>query len=298
MKVIYGNEPYLIERYKKHYMDMVTHAAFNLSMIYGKYTPEVNDLLQTYPVMDDKRVVILVCDTLKDLEGTLFYGYLDAPTVFSELLVIVRNVDSRLKIYKKICVAEVLRECNKFSSPLEFNRAARYELAKLGAEISDEAVSDLCRRIGYFETDDVNFLQVLNALRSLSAVSKNITSDIVKKHVPENKEANLFILAELIRKRDMAAIKKQTVLIAPSDTILVLSILLKEFRIAYKASMYPLQKIGVRRSVFIKIAPEALLSCISLINETIIKIKTGKISNENALAYVCFRIVHELERES
>lgn len=298
MKIIYGNEPYLIERYKKHYADMVTHVAFNLSILYGKYTPEVNDLLQTYPVMDDKRVVILVCDTLKDLEGPLFYAYLDAPTAFSEFLVIVKNVDSRLKIYKRIQAAGVLQECNKFNSPLEFNRAVRYELAKLGAQISDEAVNDLCRQIGYFEIDHVSFLEVLNVLRSLSALSKNITSDMVKQHVPENKEANLFMLAELIRKRDMGAIKEQIMLIAPSDTILVLSVLLREFRIAYKASMYPMQKIGVKRIILSNIAPEVLLSCISLINGVIIKIKTGKISVEYALAYVCFTVIHELKKES
>ena len=298
MKIIFGNEPYLIERYKKHYADMVTHVAFNLSILYGKYTPEVNDLLQTYPVMDDKRVVILVCDTLKDLEGPLFYAYLDAPTAFSAFLVIVKNVDSRLKIYKRIQAAGVLQECNKFNSPLEFNRAVRYELAKLGAQISDEVVNDLCRQIGYFEIDNVNFLEVLNILRSLSALSKNITSDMVKQHVPENKEANMFMLAELISKRDMGAIQEQIMLIAPSDTILVLSVLLREFRIAYKASMYPMQKIGVRRIILSNIAPEVLLSCISLINGVIIKIKTGKISVEYALAYVCFTVIHELEKES
>lgn len=240
MKVLYGNEPYLIERYKKHYADMVTHTALNLSIIYGKYIVEVHDLLQSYPFMDDKRVVILVCDTLKDLDGELFYDYLKNPSDFSELLIIIRSVDSRLKIFKKISSAGVLQECNKFNFPLEFNRAVRYELAKLGARISDEAVNDLCRQIGYFEIDNVNFLEVLNVLRSLSALSKNITFDIVKQHVPENKEANLFMLAELIRKRDMGAIKEQIMLIAPSDTILVISVLLREFRIAYKASMYPI----------------------------------------------------------
>lgn len=298
MKVLYGNEPYLIERYKKHYADMVAHTALNLSIIYGKYTVEVHDLLQSYPFMDDKRVVILVCDTLKDLDGELFYDYLKNPSDFSELLIITRSVDSRLKIFKKISSAGVLQECNKFNSPLEFNRAVRYELAKLGARISDEAVNDLCRQIGYFEIDNVNFLEVLNVLRSLSALSKNITSDIVKQHVPENKEANLFMLAELIRKRDMGAIKEQIMLIALSDTILVLSVLLREFRIAYKASMYPMQKIGVRRIILSNIAPEVLLSCISLINEVIIKIKTGKISVEYALAYVCSTVILELEKES
>lgn len=298
MKIIYGNEPYLIERYKKHYADMVTFASFNLSRMYGKYSSEVDNRLRMYPVMEDKRVVILECETLKDLDEPLFYDYIDMPAAFSELLIIVKNVDSRLKIYRKICNAGVLQECKKFTSLSEFNRAARYELTKREARISDETLKNLCRRIGYFEIDRVNFLEVMNVLYALSLISKNITDDMVEQYVPENKEAKLFMLAELIRKRDMEAVKEQIMLIMPSDTVLVLSVLLKEFRTAYKATMYPLQKIGAVKIIYTNIAPEVLLSCISLVNNVLIKIKTGRISNENALPYVCFTIIHELERES
>lgn len=296
MKVVYGNEPYLIEQYKNHFMSM-TARDINVSIISRKFDEEVYEQLHTYPLMDDKKVVILFCDTLKDLDNPLFYDYLNNPADFTALLIIVKSVDSRLRIYKRLYAGKLLVECNKFSTWNQFSRAVEFELSKHKAQISKDALRELCKRINYFEIDRVNFLEVKSILQSLYSLSPNITLDMVRQYVAENKEANIFSLAEMIKRRNMLSLKEQIALIAPTDTILVLSLILKEFRIAYKASMYPLRDIGVNKVLFSNLIPEVLLSCISIINRILIMIKTGQISNENVLEYACSILIQELEKK-
>ncbi len=295
MKVIYGNEPYLIEQYKKHFMGMVT-MDINLSILSGKYDEEVHGQLHTYPVLDNKRVVILFCDTLKDLDTPLFYDFLDDQPEFSKFLIVVKNMDSRLKIYKKLYSGKLLFECNKFSHQDQFFHAARKELSKCNAEITEDALREFCRRINYFEIDQVNFLEVKSVLYSLASVSKNITSDMVRQYVAENKAVTIFALAEMLKRREMISLKEQISLISPADSILVLSLILKEFRISYKASMYSLRDIGARKILFSDLAPEVQLSCISILNRILIMIKTGQISNENALGHACGLLIQEMEK--
>lgn len=295
MRVIYGNEPYLIEQYKNQYSGMVT-LGMNLSIIYGKYDGEVNNQLYSYPFMENRRVVILFCDTLTDLDTPLFYDYLENPPNFSEFLVIVKNVDSRLRIYKKLRSGKMLTECNKFGSQ-QFARAVWYEVSKHGAQISNDALKELYRRTNYSEIDSVNFIEIKSILQSLVSISKNITTDLVKEYVPERKAANIFALAEMIKRRQFPSLKEQISLIPPADSILVLSLMLKEFRISYKASMYSLREIGTTKVLFSNIAPKKLLSCISIINKVLIMVKTGQISNENALAYSTGMLIHELGKE-
>ena len=90
--VFYGNEPYSIDFYRKKYENMVVNKELNL-MIFDAWSEDVSSYLMTYPIMEEKKVVIISC-SLKDL-GTAFNKYLKNPCQTTELVLILKDLDKR-----------------------------------------------------------------------------------------------------------------------------------------------------------------------------------------------------------
>ncbi len=281
IELIYGNEPYRLDFERQKVVGSVKNSAMNYTLLRGAFTEEVSAACRMFPFFEEKRVVLLDTDSLKDLDTYEFKSYLKNPSPTTDLLVICRNVDTRLKIFKGI--KEMAVPCNKVSTPKDFEKCVLYEVNKAGAKITTGALSEFTRRMNYFEREDVNLLTATEYLRSMASISPDITEDMVKRYVPSYEEVNVFSLSGLIKSHDMDAILKQVNLLNKDRAIPTLSLLLYSFRVAYKEKFFSLSEIGGRQSCFSSCDADKLCRAIELLTENIAAIKSGFLPEELAL---------------
>ena len=88
VKVLYGNEPYVIMKRKSKIIDALQNKQMNLQKYEGKFDMDVYNSCLEYPFLEDKRVVLLEVETIKDLDTPLFLEYIEKPTASTDLLII------------------------------------------------------------------------------------------------------------------------------------------------------------------------------------------------------------------
>lgn len=283
--VAYGDEPYKVELLKQKYQANLSYPDFNCSILYGVFDDKVLDLINTMPFMDERRAVILTVDTLKDLDNKAFFSLLENPVSSTDLLVVVRNYDNRLKIAKMLAKRKISMPCNKFENVSEFASAVKRECSLINVKISDTAITALEKRTGYLEFDAANFLDVLDWLRKLAAISGEITASMIADMVPLKEEPNVFALAILIRDGKYDALQKEISLLNEDDAIRVLSLLQREYRIGIKASWFSYADIGIRNATLGKLSESSLLKGLSILTDAIAKVKSGTLPSSIALKY-------------
>lgn len=287
MKIVvaYGTEPYKVELLKQEYQMNVSYPEFNCSILYGVFDDKVLDLIYTMPFMANRRVVILTVDTLKDLDNKAFYNLLENPVVSTDFLIIVRNYDNRLKIAKMLSKKRISIPCNKFETLEEFASAVKRECSLISTKISDSAITELEKRTGYLEFDSVNFLDVLDWLKKLAAISSEISESMIANLIPMKEEPNVFALATLIRDGEYDVLQKEISLLSDDDSIRVLSLLQREYRVGIKACWFSYTEIGVRSSILERLSEEMLLRGLFILTDAIAKVKAGTLPSSIALKY-------------
>ena len=68
IKLLYGNEPFLIDCNKNKATDKVIYKDLNLAF-FNSFNQEVLRLALTHPFMEDQRVIVLNIDNLKELDN-------------------------------------------------------------------------------------------------------------------------------------------------------------------------------------------------------------------------------------
>lgn len=121
-------------------------------------------------------------------------------------------------------------------------------------------------------------------------MGSQITLENVKAIIPEHEKDNVFAIAKLIQAGDINALRTQTTLLQGNE-IGTLSALLREYRLAYKASFFPARDVGVGNIVFQGKDRNQLLDGINLITNSIDQIKYGAIPISVALEKVIFILV-------
>lgn len=281
IKILYGNEPYRLDFEREKALKPIENPAMNYSHLQGEFSEDVLNACRVFPFFSDKRLVLLDVDSLKDLDTKAFKTYLSEPSGSTDLLVICRKVDCRLKIYKTL--KDFMVPCIKVTTEDEFNKVVLYEVKKNGARISSGALKELSERINYFNMEEVNLLMVKDFIESLSGISPEITKEMVERYVPCFEEANVFSLAKLINERDMDGLLRQLNMLGRDAAIQTLSLLLYNFRVALKENYFSLSEIGARPSVFSCYSVEKLNFAVRLITDQIAKIKSGYMPEETAL---------------
>ena len=106
---------------------------------------------------------------------------------------------------------------------------------------------------------------------------------MVKTYVRDNAVDNVFTLAKLILSKNAVALRKELSLISSDQAIRTLALLLKEYRIAYKATFASNKEIGVRYINFQKMSKEELLGGIEICTKAMEEIKEGTLDTKVAL---------------
>lgn len=302
--ILYGEqspEPYCIDMRKANALKDVNLEGLNYDSIKGKFDGETANLAKTYPLIESKRGIVLEVESLKDLDNEDFYAYIKKPASFTELVIICRNADKRLKLYKKLCtegmegVTAVL--CDKKEVTQEkLIQTIGYELKKGGASIKKDALAEFLSRINYDENRDMNLLTATGYLKTLMAVNKGIDKPMVQKYVPAFKEADAFKLVGALIRGDAGNLQEQVNMASPKDAIGILCLILRSFRIAWKRKYFN-DVSATCNEALQELDTEVLKKCIGIINKTVSGIKTGYMPEDMALKVACGELAASINQK-
>lgn len=277
--IYYGNEPYLIQIEKHKLMRKIQNPEMNL-IHSSSMTEDIVGFLNTFPIMDERRLAVLDIDVLSQLDTADFRSYLENPADSSDLFIMVRSFDMRTKFAKELSKKKLLHECKKLS---DINSVVNYLLPVIknaGGRITEAAMQEFMTRENYLEAD-INLLNVINDLKSLLTIDKDITLPMVKTYIKSNEVENCFALAKMIANQDFVGLKKQSELISGSDSIGVLSLLMREYRIAWKLKV--INGFQAKYAVFRNLSLEALFQGIDICQKAIDSIKRGAMPADEIL---------------
>lgn len=289
IKIVYGNEPYLIEQIKSSLGKSLKNPDMNRLKAQA-FSDEVYDFLTTYPILDDKRVVLLDIDTLSVLDNALFKSYLDKPSAFSDLLIEVRNYDARMKLANELKKQGLVKKCNKLENKEDLEVSILKIIAGLGGRITVDAYNELIQRENYLESD-VNLFNILNDLKGILSISRDITKELVLAYVKDHAVEEPFSISKLLLRKDIAGLRRQINLISSDNAIQIISLLLREYRIAWKVQMgLPVSA----RYVSMKSLSHAKVWCgLAICQNAVDSIKKGSLPSDQALQITLLKLLHE-----
>lgn len=286
--LVYGDEPYMVEREKA----AVTSGGGMTRL--QEFTPDTLHLLRSPSLFGPARVLSEI-DTLKKLDNDVFFGYVEDPADDATLLIIVRKVDERLKVFSRIKKNEniLIKKCDKVSEKT-FVSFLQGIFKRRERAIEDVAFRLLVERLNYQDAD-VNMYTCGNAVTNLlDATDDAITVADIDRFFPEEEVFNRFKIAPLLEKKDMDSLYKAAVTLTKDPgAIPFLMLLQRELRVAYKSRHFKLAEIGAKGASFRSMSEETLVSAMGIVSNTVVALKLSDIPEEIAVAH-CFRQIVNL----
>lgn len=233
VKLYYGNEPYYLSAEKKKILSQKSIDAG----IYNSWE-EAKEMVNVLPVSASRRTVVLELEKLTAEESLL--TYLKDPAEFTDLFIFTGNADQNSRVYKLIKTKYGQMQCNKLPAQL-LKKWILKQLANYGAAITQEAYELFLRRISYFDDPDCSLYTVKNLIFQMAFYHNQITEDIVKEAVPETLNEKIFALNTCLFSGNYASVFRlsQALLESQEQPIAMLSAMLRAFRLAYKAALFP-----------------------------------------------------------
>lgn len=272
IKIMYGEEPYKVLLFKNKLKEGITVPDFNI-LLTEKWGEEEEDFAFAYPMMDAKKLIIVDLDDIKLLNTPAFENYIENPCNTCDVLIYVRKVDARTSIFKKLKQKNFLYECVKYTDK-ELSLLVMKSLESLGASITDEALKEFLVRKNYM-MEGVNFYNLLSDLQTMISVDKVVTLDMVKTYVKANEEGNRFTIINHILSKNGDLLLKEISLTPKGDEIAILSLLLREYRIGYKAKYFDSKEMNVYKVVLKDLSTKELINGLEVLTQSIRNIKTG-----------------------
>lgn len=233
LTVLYGNEPYLIEKEVKKMQKEAEDFSFHTFEGFGQ---EVWDCTSQVPFFSDRQRIVVYTNKLEDAG---FERYIDKPQEHVDMLVIPESVDKRKTIFKKLQKNNMLKECCKLNEK-QLQIFIISKIRELGAVIREPVYHHFVERCGYLYDDEVNLFSVESCLMQLCMAGGEITNDAIDTFVEESDTSKIFILSEHLLEKDEVKVFSlaKHFLVEKESPVAMLSLLLRSFRMAYKASLY------------------------------------------------------------
>lgn len=295
VSILYGNEPYIIMKRKNKLIDTLHDKQMNFHRYEGEFNAEIYNACIEYPFLENRKVVLLEVEALSAVDKSLFWKYLERPADSTDLLIICKEVDRKTKLYKKLNSLKIIIPCNKMDNETLQN-AILYELSQKEGSIQKTALLELINRLDYENESSVNMLSIVGYIDNMLAIDKGITLEMVDRFVPKNESANVFGLSKMLLQKASTELLRELEMISPDEAISVLSLLLRDFRIAYKLKYFEKKEIadkGVFTS-FSGYSTDTLVKCMTTITDTITDVKSGKTTNQQAVKLACIKLFNLL----
>lgn len=233
LKILFGVEPYCIDKAVEALEKGITSKELNVSYFDG-LSSEIISASKTFPFLDNKRLIVVRLETLT--EEVLKYTNVPA---FTELVLLPEKVDKGTKVYKQLEKAGATQECVKLTEKQLQTFVIRYLKDNEGA-ITEKAYKHFVERTGYLENDSVSLYTVEVYLKQLLLLGNVITEEAIEKIVPLACNEKVFALSKALTdgNSDYAIWLCKQFLERGEQPIQLLSLLLRPFRLGYKASLY------------------------------------------------------------
>lgn len=277
-----GNEPYLIQFYRKKFEEDIQLKEMNIYFA-NTFDDNCRVLAQQYPLVDSKRVIFLSLDELND--NDLLLDYVNHPVATTDLIMTSASIDKRGKLYKKLKSMDAIQEYNKFD--LKKLKAFILSIIKNGhVSITEDGYQHLIDRINYIGRKDCTLYTVKTYVEQLlyagDVITTNLVDDIIEKSIDENS----FVLSSYLIKKNAIELFEllDSLLLNKESPIAILSLLLRNFRLAYKIAINNgdmkiiASEIGVTTfqiGLYKDLGLPVINSCMDLLQGSVNRIKSG-----------------------
>lgn len=278
-KIIFGAEPYSIDQKVKEF----TSDLGDMGIVrFPSLSDDAFQAAEVYPMFTDKQVVIVEIDRLGACEDLVKAKIPD----FTDFIVIPKSVDKRTSSYKSLEKAGCIVECPKLDIPALKKWILELVRAK-GSSISEDILVKFVNYIGYEFDENVTLYTVEVAVKKLCLATAQITMADVEALVERSVNVKMWELSNVLLDKDAARLHSmaQKLLDEKESGIGMLSLLLRTFRLAYKASLCKGmkdadvgKKIGVPAFQYkkaMKCSPEQISRSLDLLQGGVNKIKSG-----------------------
>jgi DNA polymerase III delta subunit len=184
-----------------------------------------------------KNVVVLVIDKLGADKQLL--RFCKKPVVDNDFIICANSIDKKTELYEMLKKKAVVIECEKLVNDKLINYILS-AMKTLQCEITKDAIEELVVRSGYYIKKDITLYKINIFLKQLSYRSDVIEIADVEAVVPLlTDEDSRVLLKYLLEKQDQLLINLAAKLIEErKQPIMLYGLMLRNFRIALKASMY------------------------------------------------------------
>jgi len=288
--LVYGNEPYLIDKFRKEIISTVATPEFNL-MDTDEFTEEVQQFIDQYPIFEERKILIFRVNVLKECADLLEYVSNKSK---ANIYIFCKNVDKRSKLFK-IFKSEEIKIYDKLSRERLEQSVMQY-IKKAQCEITTEAYKRYLELTNYY-SDDANLYDVHHSLERLCA-TKKITREVVEQIVTNNETENIYVLIQLILEKKYVEMFHQADLIVKNQSqniIGILSLLLRSYRIAYKMKVggCSLQELGITsRTLVPPLSGNMCHKAMNVIDEAVNGIKRGRYKPDMILKVTLAKLCH------
>lgn len=280
--LIYGEEPYLIDKFREEIIQKVETPEFNL-LDTNEFGEAEKAFLCQYPLLGDKKVFIFRAGKLTECAELM--DFISTQGKRAEVYIFCEEPDRRVKTFKMFKKEEI-KVFKKLAQDTLEKTVMQY-IKKSGCEITAEAYHLFLQLLNYY-SDETNLYDVLHSLERICAVKK-ITKEVVESTVMDREKEDIYSLIRLIMSKRYGDVFRQADLVLRSqqnNVIGILSLLLRSYRIAYKMQRCncSLQALGINYRTFVpKMPAEQCNQAMNILDETVNKIKRGFYKPETAL---------------
>lgn len=229
--LIYG-----VETYKKDVK--LKNLTKDCSCLYtDELTSEHRSILESNSLFG-KNVVVLTVDDLGADDRLL--KFCNKPIDGNDLIILARIINKRTKLFETLSKNAMVIECKKLSEE-KFVNYILAAMKSLKCQITKAALDELAIRSGYFIDDKITLYKINIYLKQLSFRTETIDIHDVEEVVPKYADEDARELFKfLLAKQDKDLMKLAFELMEKKEQpIKLYGLMLRNLRIALKASMYP-----------------------------------------------------------
>lgn len=283
--LIYGSEPYLIQRAVDKLLPGDGTAR------YQEFSNETVIKLSSLSLFGDISVLVNV-DSLKALDQKRFWSYIDAPQDSALLVIRVRNVDKRLSIFTRIQKAPsvTIQEIRKADNNT-MERFIQSIAIRRGSSITSADAQKIVELSAYQYDPNVTMFTIGNMLTNLidgMEVTGPVTIENIENTFQRKDTVNKFGIAALLEKQDRGKLYQLVPSLQEENgSIPFLMLLMRELRVAYKSRLFSLEEIGVKTVNFKSWSNNQLIQGMTIVGDVVYKLKSSEIQESIAIPY-CF----------
>lgn len=272
---------------------------------YDGWNPQVEDAWRTGSIFGNKCIVVELDKLEADSTMEKSFQNTDAD---NDLIISAKKVQQNTRIYKLLSKIGKQVVCEKLKEADLENHILK-GLKHLHIKMTGDACRLFIDRSGYYEKEEVTLYTINTYLKQLAFSSEKITVDIVDLIIPKLLEENINKMTVLLfskQKREFLQLVSD-LLENKQEVVGMLGLLLRHYRIAYKALLYKdknereLQELlGLRNRQMKTIqevrscSKEQILDGIAILQAAADDIKSGRVQGAVAFTLAAGRLIDSI----